>query len=310
VRFRLAVWCIAFGGILSGQNAAPSFDAASVKRSGDDRPQIRGGPGTSDPGRITYARVALRFLVMKAWDLKSDELSGPSWAMDVSGPDMYTVTATMPRETTKQQFQAMLQSLLLERFQMKVHHETRDFPGYELVAAPGGSKLKPTTQDPNAPADGPKLPGRNPDRSMKLPPGPYSIYSQGKGVERAQFQVRSTAELAVDAGTLLAIAQGLDTTVPHPRVADKTGLTAKYDFAIEFDCPSCGGIAAAMRANIPMLAGAEGGVSPPAAVDAGSGLPNIFNAFEKQLGLKLVKTASVPVDVLVIDRAEKMPLGN
>ena len=36
----------------------------------------------------------------------------------------------------------MLQKLLTDRFHLTVHHETRDFPGYELVVAEGGTKLK------------------------------------------------------------------------------------------------------------------------------------------------------------------------
>ncbi len=95
-------------------------------------------------------------------------------------------------------------------------------------------------------------------------------------------------------------------------VADKTGLTAKYDFSVEFDCPCCAGLSALVRANLPLLAGRGGDEAPaPQAatdhpgIDPGSGLPNIFNALEQQLGLKLVKVKDVPVDVVVIDHLGK-----
>jgi uncharacterized protein (TIGR03435 family) len=67
-----------------------------------------------------------------------------------------------------------------------------------------------------------------------------------------------------------------------------------------------------MRAQAPLLAehDAVAGAPAAAAQDPGSGLPNIFNALEKQLGLKLVKVKDVPVDMLVIDHAEKVPLGD
>jgi uncharacterized protein (TIGR03435 family) len=103
-----------------------------------------------------------------------------------------------------------------------------------------------------------------------------------------------------------------DPGAPQPRVPDKTGLAGKYDFTLEFDCPGCLGLTAAMRANMPLLAGRGGAEAPPADAtqDPGSGLPNIFNALEKQLGLKLVRVKDVPVDVIVIDHAEKVPLEN
>jgi uncharacterized protein (TIGR03435 family) len=46
------------------------------------------------------------------------------------------------------------------------------------------------------------------------------------------------------------------------------------------------------------------------ALDPGTGGPNIFTALEKQLGLKLVKSRSVPVDTMVVDRLDKVPVEN
>jgi uncharacterized protein (TIGR03435 family) len=54
----------------------------------------------------------------------------------------------MPRDTTKAQFQEMLRNLLVERFHLVVHHETRTFPGYELVVDKGGLKLKEAPGQP------------------------------------------------------------------------------------------------------------------------------------------------------------------
>jgi len=48
----------------------------------------------------------------------------------------------------------------------------------------------------------------------------------------------------------------------------------------------------------------------PAASDPGEGLPNIFTAVEKQLGLKLMKVKDVQVDVLIVDGADKIPTEN
>ena len=64
-----------------------------------------------------------------------------------------------------------------------------------------------------------------------------------------------------------------------------------------------------MAANLPQLSG-RAQTDVPASEPAGNGLPNLFTALEKQLGLKLVKTKDIPVDVIVIDRVEKIPVAN
>ena len=77
-------------------------------------------------------------------------------ALNAATRDMYDITATMPSETTRQEFQLMLQNLLVERFQIRFHHETRTYPGYELVVAPGGTKLKESVNPGDAgPSHGP-----------------------------------------------------------------------------------------------------------------------------------------------------------
>lgn len=312
IRVLLCIITLAVPGF--AQTKQPDFDAASVKvfAPGGSTPLgQRGGPGTSDPGRITLGRITLMPLVAKAYGLPTDQISGPAWMSDFAGPNQYSITATMPPDTTMEQFQAMLQNLLMERFQMKVHHETRDFPGYELTVAPGGPKLKETTQADTSDPPAPAMPKFKPDGSFNFPPGPQTAMRQGKGTERAQYQARTMAYFATQLGNLVSLALGNDRNAAQPRVADKTGLTAKYDFALEFDCQGCLGLSAPMFANLPLLAGRGGDTpAPQAATDPGNGLPNIFNALEKQLGLKLVKVRDVPLDVIVIDHVEKVPTGN
>jgi uncharacterized protein (TIGR03435 family) len=304
------VLLLAAAGLMAGQ----TFDAASVKSAGRNvipgvSFQMRGGPGTSDPGRISYNQNLI-FILEKAWDVPIDQLAGPAWLMDLSSQDFYAIAATLPTGTTREQFQKMLQNLLIERFQIKLHHETRNFPGYELVVAPGGPKLKVTTQDPNLVPGSPGLPQHNPDGSVKLPPGPQVVIGEGQGTARGQYQAQSMADFASHLGPTLGRALGLDANAGQPRVLDKTGLTAKYDFTVEFDCRGCVGLSAVMRASMPLLAGRGGGDAMPAgnSPDPGSGMPDVFAAFQKQLGLKLVKVKDIPGDVVVFDRLEKIPL--
>jgi uncharacterized protein (TIGR03435 family) len=115
---------------------SPQFDAASVKVVDPAKRADftnTGGPGSTDPGRIHMGHTTIVALLRKAWDIQTDQVSGPAWVSDFMGPGQYFVDATMPPNTTKAQFQLMLQNLLAERFHLKVHHETRNFPGYELV---------------------------------------------------------------------------------------------------------------------------------------------------------------------------------
>jgi uncharacterized protein (TIGR03435 family) len=91
--------------------------------------------------------------------------------------------------------------------------------------------------------------------------------------------------------TLAEVASVLQGSVLDKPVADQTGLTTKYDFTLKFT-PDPG-----------QMAGFGGGPPPPAA-DNLDAPPDIFTAFQQQLGLKLESTKA-PVRVMVIDRVQK-----
>jgi uncharacterized protein (TIGR03435 family) len=286
-----------------------TFEAASVKAVNlAAHPTFgnSGGPGSNDPGRIHLCCVGMFSLLVRAYDVELDQIIGPSWIMDNFGPNLYQVDATMARGTTKTQFQRMMQSLLMERFHLQVHHETREFPGYDLEVAKGGPKLKEQKPEPSATVpDAP--PQRGADGSFLLPPGPQMLTSLGRGMVRVQVQEKPIGELVTGMGRLFAQSQGLDPSdfaSRKARVIDKTGLTGTYNFTLEFACEGCRGLGA----NSPM-AGTSAADSPTA-TDPGGGLATIFVALEKQLGLKLVKTKGIPLDVIVIDRVAKIPAGN
>jgi uncharacterized protein (TIGR03435 family) len=96
------------------------------------------------------------------------------------------------------------------------------------------------------------------------------------------------ADFARGPGSDLNTSNGLPMGVSMPRVTDKTGLSGIYEFHLEFE------------ATMVMP-----GVPPPIVdtLDPGAGGPNLFTALEKQLGLKLVKTKNVPVDMLFLSIA-------
>lgn len=129
-RMKLAAIVVLFLTAFLAVQAADSnvtFDAASVKPAGPFVPGemggMRGGPGTGDPGRITIPRATLSDLLARAYDVWLDQISGPAWLNDRSA-DAYRIDATLPPNTTTEQFRLMLQNLLAERFHLRLHHET------------------------------------------------------------------------------------------------------------------------------------------------------------------------------------------
>src|SRR4051812_37386675 len=126
-----------------------TFEVASVKPSpppsGDRRVVMfgggRGGPGSNDPGRLTYTNTTLMSLVTQAYNVKSYQVTAPAW-MET---ERYDVIAKLPDTTppvTKEQSAIMLQNLLAERFHLTLHHDSKEFQGFELVVGKNGSKLK------------------------------------------------------------------------------------------------------------------------------------------------------------------------
>jgi uncharacterized protein (TIGR03435 family) len=114
---------------------------------------------------------------------------------------------------------------------------------------------------------------------------------EGSGRIRVESREKSIADLASLLGDMITQALGagvMDLAVPKARVADKTGLTGKYNYTLEFACEGCRG------------------PDPAAPPDA----PTIFAAIEKQLGLKLEETRDIPLDVIVVDHVDKTPSGN
>jgi uncharacterized protein (TIGR03435 family) len=295
----------------------PIFDAASVKLFSPEIQQpytITGGPGTNDPSRFRALRIDMSGLLARAFDVSTDQIAGPAWLRDFVSANYYTVIATMPPDTTKEQFQKMLQNLLAERFHLVFHRETRNFPGYELVVDKGGPKFKeviPTQGvDPGAPIDMAAL--RNASASADgFPnlPGPRTMGQGRGGQQRTKYQERTMAEFVSNLGFLIGGSQGKGVLQGflQPRVVDKTGLTGKYTFILEYYDAGMSSLMRQLNLGPARADSATGNASPPAASDPDGGGPNIFAAIQKQLGLRLDKTAEVPLDMIVVESVDKVP---
>lgn len=274
--------------MLHGQNAVspPSFDAASVKpapalavaggdqkttatKTGRDSIKPSGGPGTNDPGRIHYPSSTLKDLLATAYDVKDSQITGPGW-LDT---DRFAVEATMPSETTKNQFRLMLQNLLVDRFKMTIHREIRELPSYALRVARNGPKMNGSVPVTVKGSDGVPL--------SEL----HTIVHASIMLAPPHLGFRWIASQA----TMEDLAKNLTDELHFP-VTDATTLKGKYNFTLNFSRET-------LRAAPP----AEG--EPEA-----ESLPDIFSALQS-IGLRLEQTKERLV-VIVVDRAEKTPIGN
>jgi uncharacterized protein (TIGR03435 family) len=262
-----------------------------------------GGPGTKDPTRIQYENMSLSNLITMAYDLKRYQYSGPSWLET----ERFDITAKIPEGATREQFRVMMQNLLADRFKLVVHREPKEMSGFLLVVARNGPKIKPTEEQP-APKDGAPdgpPPGGGPPRIQMDKEGFPILPSVGPGGRGGPMTImmNGRARSQMSGSTMEQFAGFLANQIGKP-VTDATGVQGKYDFSIYW---------ASDR-------GIEGGPLPPPpppgaggpierTPDATESGPNIYTALQEQLGLKL-DAKKVTVDLLVVDRCEKVPTEN
>jgi len=301
-RFGLTIFALAATRLCLAQAPAPvNFEVASVRAAGQTPPhtpiaaagEITGGPGTNDPTRMTFTWTQMRRLLMSAFALPLDQLSGPDWVM---GQDArFDIAAIVPAGATKEQANEMLLNLLKDRFHLTYHLEKKDFDMYALVVAKGGPKLKDA-----APADGPLPEAPQPgtravaapldrDGFPQLPAGrPGAQGRMQNGVTRETFRM----------STMQMLLSSIQFDLRPSRTIDKTGLTGKYDFTLEY-----------ANAGLPGAPGRGLAASPTGEADLGDSAPDLFTALEKQLGLKLEKSKT-QLDVVVVDHMDRQPTEN
>jgi uncharacterized protein (TIGR03435 family) len=245
------------------------------------RGDILGGPGTDDPNRITYTWVSMSSILVQAFGFGGDRLLNlPEWA----DHDRFDLRAIVPAGTTKEQAQEMMQSLLKERFHLDFHWVAKDLVSCDLVVAKGGSKLKEAASRDGA------LPPRERgapaildlDGFPVLPPG----YTDGLAVTTNGVTYQTYRMGSIEAvRAILAFGR----TECGARITDKTRLSGKYDFRLEY------------ARNAAQPADQAGFPSDPA--------PDLATAIERQLGLKLVKS-TINRDIIVIDHLDRQPTEN
>ena len=171
----------------------------------------------------------------------------------------------------------MMQVLLEDRFQLKIHRQTTEGPVYFLSVARGGPKLHSFTE-------GSCTPYFSSDPPHSLQPGQEYC--------RSNISALSPASVEAKGATLDGFSKLL-LPVLHRPVIDKTGITGRFDMRVEFSREGT------EMAAMPLM---RDGVPIPASDP--TGIPSIFTALQEQLGLRL-EPAKGPVEVFVIDRIER-----
>ena len=225
-----------------------------------------------DPGRVRLENWALLDLIAAACRVRARQVSGPAWLSDQS----FDIEAKVPDGAPKEELNAMLQSLLEERFGLKVHRDTRTEQGFALVVGKNGPKLKPA-EPPPAPAQGLTEEEQRAKIQQQAQAGMEAMQKRMQenresgtplgGLSRANLPSITTEELA---SQLVRFAEA--------PVVDETGLTGKYSVTIE----------TWKNADVP------GGT--------------VFDAVEK-LGLKL-EARKLTVETVVVDQVSKTPTAN
>jgi uncharacterized protein (TIGR03435 family) len=277
---------IAACGLFAQQDAVPRFEVASIKLNTGERNgmRVRVLPG----GGLITENAPLQLLMQNAYTLQAFQIvGGPGWIQS----DGYNIEAKGDgKPASRAELFLKLRSLLEDRFQLKVHRETKELPVYALTVAKNGPTLPqpkegsclavdlngPTPAPPPPPASGP--PQVSPCGGIRVMGYQSGARMQGGKVSMAEF-VRT-----------------LSMVMGRP-VVDRTAFTGTFDLILDFTPDET-----------------EGGLRPPAAVsnkpklpppaDDLSAPPQIFSAIQEQLGLKL-ESSKGPVEVLVIDHVER-----
>jgi uncharacterized protein (TIGR03435 family) len=228
------------------QPSRPAYEAASIKVNTGG---TNGSSSNGTRGQVVFNNQTLHRLVERAYGLKPFEVFGPDWIGDVR----FDITAKYPAEMKNEDRPAMLRTLLEDRFRLAVHRETRELPGYALVAVKSGFKLKPVESNDNGGTDSMT------DHNVVTLTGKSS----------------SMGELADWVARRLSV-----------EVVDKTGTPGVYDYKVSY----------------PMDERTSNAKDPDA-------LMALVSDALRPLGLRL-QAQKVPVEVVVVDHAERVPTEN
>jgi uncharacterized protein (TIGR03435 family) len=208
---------------------------------------------TSPGGRFRASATTLKFLLEWAYGIQPSQHSGgPSWIHT----DRYDIVAKAEGNATDEQMKLMVQTLLADRFKLKLHHQLKDLPVYVVSVGKTAPKLFPPKDEET--------------HSLRMAP------QMGPDQKPVSYRVIATRYTLTQLTDVFARQMG-------SVIVNQTGLNGEFDFTIDLTPDE----------------------SRPNPVDPAL----LISAMREQLGLTL-KSEKVPVDILVIDTAEKVAAGN
>ncbi len=262
----------------------PKYDVATIKPTSGSDGRIA---FMFVPDGISLSGVPVQMLLREAFHVEDDHILGaPGWVKT----NRWDVQAKVaPEDAPKlenlkfDERRSMIVPLLVERFNLKYHHETRELTGYALVVAKGGPKMKLSEVQPPPPDTKPPDAGANPKPGDAAPQRPQ---------QRRMLRMNGRGHLEAEGSSTEMLARVLSDQLGRT-VTDKTGLTGSYDYTLQWtpdDAPP------------PMPGGADGG-APHNDNNADAIGPSLITAVQEQLGLKLESTKGM-ADVIVIDHID------
>jgi uncharacterized protein (TIGR03435 family) len=266
------------------------FEVASVKPSAPfDNVKVNIGVKI-DGAQVHYTYFSLQDYLRIAYKVKYFQVLGP----DFLGSERFDIDAKMPAGATREQVPQMLQALLADRFGIKLHHESKEFPVYGLIVAKGGIKAELVPGSVEEAAEDAK---RNVEVSATgSAAGTVVNYGNGSYFNFSNNQVE------VKKMTFAFMADMLARFVDLP-VVDMTNLPGKYSFTLKVTEEDY--MVMMIRA-----ATSAGVVLPPQALKMLEGATDqsLYTALRAE-GLSLEKRKA-PLDVIVVDKALKTPTEN
>jgi len=273
------------------QNPRPAFEVATIRPSVNAPRQAVAAAGRTDGAQFRIAGLTIRDYISMGYAVKLNQISGPDWITT----DRYDIAATLPDGSRPDQVPVMMQTLLEDRFELKTHRETKEFPVYALRISSGGLKMTEDPRDPGAEQSDAKAPqtftrqGSGQGISLDLGGGSSFNFANNK------FEAKKV--------TMASLAGMLERFLDRP-VVDLTGVNGSYDVAFDLTPED-------YRVMLIRAATAAGLVMSPEALRVLDGSPAPASLFEglNRFGLKL-EPYKAPLDMLVVDSVRKTPTEN
>jgi len=257
----------------------PRFEVAAIRACKNYVPQGRSGAGREivSPGGIDLQCEPVRGLIQTAYVLFANGRMNPFTFVPIEGgpswinSERYTIAAKADGSPSQAAMHGpMLQALLEDRFNAKVHRETRQIPVYFLTVDKRGLKLKPFPEGSCTPLDRVSYFATFPPPELpKLSAG--ARFCRDESTSNGPNRVVDAEATSID--SLVRVSLRLDRPV-----INQTGVTGLFNFHLEY-------------------------APDQKTLDDPLGAPSIFTVLQ-QLGLRL-EAGKGPGEFLVIDRVER-----